>query len=94
MYFSRASLCFIYFDVIIRLRLKKKFRLAELFFSRANEVNICGLVQQLILGMFIDLTLQCNIIALFILGLKTSNNLQQFKCKNDIKQYFIEILKN
>ena len=35
------------------------------------------------------------IIALFILGLKTSNNLQQFKCKNDvIKQYFTEKLKN
>ena len=34
------------------------------------------------------------IIALFILGLKTSNNLQQFKYKNDIKQYFKETLKN
>ena len=32
--------------------------------------------------------------ASFILGLKTSNNLQQFKYKNDIKQYFIEMLKN
>ena len=32
------------------------------------------------------------IIALFILGLQTSNNLQ-FKYKNDIKQYFTEILK-
>ena len=34
------------------------------------------------------------IIALIILGLKTSNNLQQFKYKNDIKQYFTEMLKN
>ena len=34
------------------------------------------------------------IIALSILGLKTSNNLQQFKYKNDIKQYFTEMLKN
>ena len=34
------------------------------------------------------------IIALSILGLKTSNNLQQFKYKNDIKQYFTETLKN
>ena len=33
------------------------------------------------------------IIALFILGLKTSNNLQQFKYKNDKKQYFTEMLK-
>ena len=33
------------------------------------------------------------IIDLFILGLKTSNNLQQSKYKNDIKQYFTEMLK-
>ena len=33
--------------------------------------------------------------ALFIVGLKTSNNLQQFKYKaNDIKQYFTEMLEN
>ena len=32
-------------------------------------------------------------IALFILRLKTSNNLQ-FKYKNDKKQYFTEMLKN
>ena len=34
------------------------------------------------------------IIDLFILELKTSNNLQQFKYKNDKKQYFTEMLKN
>ena len=35
------------------------------------------------------------IIALFILGLKTSsNNLQQFKYKNDMKQYFTDVKKN
>ena len=34
------------------------------------------------------------IIALFILGLKKSNNLQQFKYKNDINQYFAKMLKN
>ena len=34
------------------------------------------------------------IIALLILGLKTSNNLQLFNYKNDIKQYFTELLKN
>ena len=33
------------------------------------------------------------IIDLFILGLKTSNNLQQSKYKNDTKQYFTEMLK-
>ena len=33
------------------------------------------------------------IIALFILGLKISNNLQQFEYKNDKKQYFTEMLK-
>ena len=32
-YFSRGYLCYIYFDVIIRQRLKKKFRLVELFFQ-------------------------------------------------------------
>ena len=34
------------------------------------------------------------VIVLFILGLKTSNNLQQFKYKIDIKQYSTEMLKN
>ena len=34
------------------------------------------------------------VIVLFILGLKTSNSLQQFKHKNDIKQYSTEMLKN
>ena len=57
-YFSRDSLCFICFDVTIRQRLKKKFKLIELFFSRANEVKTCDLVQQLILGMLRDLILQ------------------------------------
>ena len=32
-YFSRGSLCFNYFDVIIRQRLEKKFKLVELFFQ-------------------------------------------------------------
>ena len=32
--------------------------------------------------------------ALFFLGWKTSNNLQQFKYKSDIKQYFKGMLKN
>ena len=31
---------------------------------------------------------------LFIIGLKTSNNLPQFKYENNIKQYFTEMLKN
>ena len=31
------------------------------------------------------------IIASFILGLRTSNNLHQFKYNNDIKQYFTEM---
>ena len=34
------------------------------------------------------------IIALFIIRLKATNNLQRFKYKNDIKQYFTEMLKN
>ena len=33
------------------------------------------------------------IVALFIRGLKTSNNIQQWY-KNDIKQYFIVMLEN
>ena len=33
------------------------------------------------------------VIVLFILGLKTSNNLQQFKYKNDIKQYSTDVKK-
>ena len=39
--------------------------------------------------------LYCNIIiiALFILGLKTSNNLQQFKYQNDKKQYLTGVKK-
>ena len=48
--FSRDSLCFIYFDVIICQRLKVKFKLVELF-SRANEIKTGGLAQQLKLGM-------------------------------------------
>ena len=36
-YFSRYCLCFIYFDVIIHQRLKKKFQLVELFFSHVKE---------------------------------------------------------
>ena len=40
-YFSRDSLCFIYFDIIIRQRLKKKFKLVELFFqSRERNKNM------------------------------------------------------
>ena len=35
-YFSRDSLCFIYFDVIICQRLKKKFKIVEPFFSFAR----------------------------------------------------------
>ena len=57
-YFGRDSLCFIYFGVIIRQQLKKKFRLVEFYFSRANKIKTCGLVQQLILGMLSDLILQ------------------------------------
>ena len=57
-YISRGSLCLIYFDVIIRQRLKEKLKLVELFFSRANEIKTCGLLQQLILGMLRDLFLQ------------------------------------
>ena len=37
---------------------EKNFKLAELFFSQANEVKTCGLVQQLILRMLRDLILQ------------------------------------
>ena len=33
------------------------------------------------------------IIALFIIRLKATNNLQRFKYKNDIKQYLTEMLK-
>ena len=40
-YFSRDSLCFIYFDVIICQRLKKKFKLVEVFFqSREWNKNV------------------------------------------------------
>ena len=54
-YFSGDSLCFIYFDIIIHQRLKKKFKLVEPFlFGLANEIKTSGLVQQLILGMLRD----------------------------------------
>ena len=53
--FSRDPLRFIFFDVIIRQRLKKSL---NLFFSRTNEIKACGLAQQLILGMLRDLILQ------------------------------------
>ena len=56
--FSRDSLCFIYIDFIICQRLKKSSSQLNFFFSRANEVKICGLVQYLILGMLRDLILQ------------------------------------
>ena len=42
----------------------------------------------------IIITIIIIIIDLFILELKTSNNSQQFNYKNDIKQYFTEMLKN
>ena len=48
-------MCFIHFDIIIRQRLKKKFKLVEPFlFGLANEIKTSGLVQQLILGMLRD----------------------------------------
>ena len=47
--FWQRLFVFIYFDVIIPQRLKQKFKAAELFFSHANEVTICDLVQKLIL---------------------------------------------
>ena len=46
--FTRDSLCFIYFDVIIRQRLKTSLSQLIFFFSRANEIKTCGLVKQLI----------------------------------------------
>ena len=49
--FKVEILCFIYFDVIIRQRLKKNS-------SQSNEVKTCGIVQQLILRMLRDLILQ------------------------------------
>ena len=56
MYFSRYSLYFIYFDVIIRQRLKKKVQASwTFFFSRANEVKSCSLALQMILRMLRDL---------------------------------------
>ena len=57
-YFSRDSLCFIYFDVIIRQRLKKSSSWLNFFVSCVNEIKTCSLVQQLILGMLRDLILQ------------------------------------
>ena len=49
--FKVEIICFIYFDVIIRQRLKKNL-------SQSNEVKTCGIVQQLILRMVRDLILQ------------------------------------
>ena len=49
--FKVEILCFIYFDVIFRQRLKKNS-------SQSNEVKTCGIVQQLILRMLRDLILQ------------------------------------
>ena len=54
MFLNKDSLCFIYFDVIIRQQLKKKFNPVK----RANEVKTCGLVQQRILRMLRDVILQ------------------------------------
>ena len=56
--FSRVSLCYIYFDVVIRQRLKKSLSDLNFFFSRANEIKTCDLVQQLILRMLRYLILQ------------------------------------
>ena len=55
---SRYSLHFVYFDVIIRQRLTINSRYVSFFFSRANEIKPCGLVQQIMLGMLSDLILQ------------------------------------
>ena len=52
---------------------------------------ILGIIIIIIIITIITVTI---IIALLILGLKTSNNLQLFNYKNDIKQYFTELLKN
>ena len=54
----RDSFCFIYFDVIIHQRLKKNSTWLNFFFSNANEIESCGLVQKLILRMLRDLILQ------------------------------------
>ena len=53
-----SVLYFIYFNVIIRQRLKKNFKPVELVFSRKNEVKACGLVQQAILRMIRYIILQ------------------------------------
>ena len=82
-YFSRFWLCFIYFDVIIRQRLKKKFKLVELFFSCGNEIKTCGLVQQLILGMFRDLILQSRD-QIFLSEYSGNTNLTSYEFINSI----------
>ena len=57
-YFRKDSLCFIYLDVTIGQPQKKKSsNLLNFFFSCANEVKTCGIVQ-LILCMLRDLILQ------------------------------------
>ena len=62
MYFSRYSFYFIYFDVIIRQRLKKKVQASwTFFFSRANEVKSCSLALQMILRMLRDLIIQSRV---------------------------------
>ena len=55
--YPRYSLCFIYFDVIIRQRPKKKIHATRTFFQSWNEIKTCGPVQQLVLGMLRDLIL-------------------------------------
>ena len=67
-------------------------RLVHVSFTRliSEALSIYFITQRIVVPQPIIMI----IIALFILGLKTSNNLQQFKYKNDIKQYFTEIIKN
>ena len=54
----------------------------------------CAWLLGIIIIIIITIITVTIIIALLILGLKTSNNLQLFNYKNDIKQYFTELLKN
>ena len=60
-------------------------------FILSSEDDCAWLLGIIIIITIITVTI---IIALLILGLKTSNNLQLFNYKNDIKQYFTELLKN
>ena len=56
--FSRDSVSFVYFDVIIRQQLKKSSSQLNFFFRRTNEVKTYGRAQEIKLSMLRDLILQ------------------------------------